>query len=136
MGFKLSGIKTDPTKETSGVWFPVGNGARVLVARITSPKYEEYLRKLGKPYGRAIRAGQIDNEAIEEITKKALAKHILLGWEGLENEDGTPIEYSLETAYKILTDPEYKDFYRMILDFAQDAEAFRNDAREEAAGNS
>jgi hypothetical protein len=134
MALSLQQFKTDSERETEGVWVDVGSDCRLLIARMNNTKYEEELRKLGKPYLRQIRMGTVDAQTLEGITIKATARAILKGWENLEGEDGKPIKFSVEKAEEVMT--KYRDFFRMVQEFAQDQEIFRQQVVEEAEGNS
>tara|TARA_Y100000310_G_C20478150_1_gene713421 strand:- start:247 stop:714 length:468 start_codon:yes stop_codon:yes gene_type:complete len=129
MAFKINKLKTT----SQGVWVDCGQGLKLKVARLGNPTYEEELRKLGKPYMRQMRLGTMNVEDIENLAKKAISKHIIQGWENLEDDDG-PIEFSPEKALELFN--EYPDFYTLVKDVSNEAELFRTDEMEEAAGNS
>ena len=130
---KLSEMQNNPEVETEGVWQNYGGGLRVKIARMSNPKYEEYLREQTKPHMRRLRSGNLENDVIEEITQKAMARYILLNWEGLKDENDQEIPYSEKKAFELLSDPKYKDFYRDISDMSQDRSLFRSQALEELA---
>ncbi len=57
---------------------------------------------------RAQRArGKISDEAQDAIMNARLKGAILLGWEGLEEEDGSPVAMTPDLVETILTDPDY-----------------------------
>ncbi len=120
--------------EQEGVWVDAG-GLKLRIARMGNPKYNEYARQLGKPHAMQIRHGAGDAaKVLEDVIKKAMARHVLLGWENLEDDAGSPIPYSEAKAMELLTG--FPDFYRMVLEFAQEAEHFKRQSREDAKGNS
>lgn len=122
----------DEKKEQEGIWEDVGDGVRVLVARIGNPLYTKEVTKLMRPYRRGIRRGSVQDDVIEAAITKAMAKTILLGWEGLEI-DGVPIEFSPEKAQEILF--EFKEFRDLISDIANELDAFKTGEDEEAEKN-
>mgnify|MGYP003109671215 CR=1 FL=1 len=134
MPLNLSQFKTDGAREIEGVWVDAGSGCELCVARMNNPKYEEELRRLGKPYLRQIRMNTIEPSTLEALTIKASARALLKGWKGLEDEDGKAIEFSVAKAEEIMT--EYRDFYRMVQELAQEQELFKQEVTEESAGNS
>jgi hypothetical protein len=132
---KLSAIKSDPELEREGVWQDYELGIRVKVARMGNQAFDECVRKLSEPHLSGFRRNKLPSEVLERITKQAVARHILLGWEGIDGEDGKPLPYSEETALEILNDPALADFYKFVLLAANEAELFRRKDMEEAAGN-
>ena len=130
---KFKGFQTDATKEAEGVWIPVVEDLQLLIARMNNPKFEEAVRKLSKPHLRQIRRGTFSSDREKEIVQRALANHVLLGWKNLEDNDDKPIEYSKEKAYELLG--QSRDFYDMVMDYANDAELFKQEEMEEAEGN-
>src|SRR5687768_6005127 len=87
---KISRLRTDQKKEAEGVWVPVGEGLEIRVARIGNPAYEAFLRRETRPVQRAVRAGMADPKAMEEISNRAMARHVLLDWRNLEDEVPDP----------------------------------------------
>lgn len=134
MGFNIERFATDEKLETEGVWVEAGSGLKLKIARLNNAAYEEELRRLGKPYMRQIRLGTVDGNVLETIAIKATAKHVLKGWEGLEDENGKEIEYTTLKAEDILL--KYRDFYKLVSEFAQEQELYRQEAMEDAEGNS
>lgn len=141
MPFDLSNIRTDPKKALDGVWMkldPEGT-VKLLIARANNPKFQAFLQEKalgkGKVTPRKLREmiSTVSN-ANSALMTEAIAKFILLGWEGLK-EDGNVVEYSVQEAIRVLGDPRYSEFKDIVLEMAQDTEEFREDAIEEVAGN-
>lgn len=130
---RLNRFETDKEKEAKGVWVDAGEGLRILVARLGNSEYQRHLQKLGRPHVQRIRNGSINIDIADDISRRAVARHILLGWENLQDNDGSDIEYSEDKAFEILT--EYRDIYEMVLGFANDVEIFRKENYEAAVGN-
>jgi len=134
---KLSDMQRDMNSVENGTWI---NGAygnlNLKIASTDKKEYVEMLRKLMKPYSRNNAWKQIDDSKFEnEIQNKCIAKHILLGWENLEDENG-PVPYSEAKAYELLCNPEYREFRDLVVALAQEEEVFRKEAREELANKS
>lgn len=123
---------TNREKEVSGVKIPIAEGVSITVARFNNPKMEEHLQRLGKPYARSIKAGQFSNTEMRKLMAKAMSHHVLLGWEGFE-EDGAPLTYSAENAERLLN--QSRDFFDLVFEAANEQQNFREDAIEEASGN-
>lgn len=130
---KLSRFTTDSTLELNGVWVDIGEGAKLLVARVGNPRYRERLRALMKPYKRQIRTDTLPEDLSEDMVLRAFSETILLGWEGLEDDNGAAVPYSREKAYELLRD--LRDFRAMVAEIAQEQEAYRA-VEAEAEGNS
>ena len=129
---KLSKFAVDAKKEEEGVWVSVdSDGAKILVARANNTRYREEFRKLLAPHRAAYRAGTLSEEIAGNILGKALARTILLGWEGIKNDDGTELVYSTKRAEEILCDPQYSDFRTLVEASSNDAELFRKTQLEE-----
>lgn len=132
---KLTRFRTDQNAELKGTWIPIGDGAELLIARLGNKDYLEFMQKNAKHLRPALRSGiATSNTELEELVRKAVARHVLLGWKNVEDEDGHPLAYSVSTAEKLLVD--LPDFYKLVLEEAQNAENFRQQTIEESRGNS
>ena len=119
---------TDETLEENGTWFPVGGGARVLVARSGNRKYAKMLTKLVEQNKKALDLNDDAADKLsEEIMVGVLAETILLGWEDLSFK-GKALEYNAENAKKVLA---IKDFRKLVAQFADDVSAFKFKETEE-----
>lgn len=132
---KLSKVKVDPKAEIDGVWCEYVLDIRVKIARIGNREYDAAIRSMSKPYTKGFRADRVPDEAMQDIVKKAVAKHIVKDWENIEDDDGSLIPYSPEAALEIFQNDEYRDFYKFVLACGNDAELFRRENMEEAKGN-
>jgi hypothetical protein len=119
---------TDETLEENGTWFPIGGGARVLVARSGNRKYG---KMLSKEVERNKKALDLNDDAAdklsEEIMIAVIAETILLGWEDVVFK-GQALEYSVPNARKLLA---IKDFRKMVGQFADDVSAYKFKETEE-----
>ena len=127
---KFSNFVMDPSKETQGVWVEAGAGLRLKIARATNRAYRDELVKLTKPHAAAIRTNSLNIELAEKLTREAAAKHIIHGWENLEDDNGNLIPFSHEKAAELFE--KSPDFLKLVLEYSNDAELFR----ESGVGNS
>lgn len=119
---------TDETLEENGTWFPIGGGARLLVARSGNRKYAKLLTKEVERNKKALDLNDDAADKLsEEIMIAVLAETILLGWEGVSFK-GEEIEYSVANAKKLLA---VKDFRKAVAQFADDVSAFKFKETEE-----
>lgn len=135
---KLSNLKVDTEKAKNGVWELVGDGFKVCVAHSNSPAYLAFLTKNARGHGRAFMKGRLDEKtmlAIKPIMKEAAARHLLVGWEGLEEDDGEDIPFSTAKAVELLTDPECEPLFNMVMEISQDEALFRKEEDEADASN-
>jgi len=130
---KLSSLKIDHEKVNKGVLCEFADGVKFLIARKPNDAFEEFMHKEIEPHLASIRAGVFDNELDKQITKKAYAHTVLLGWEGLEDDKGNPVEYSPEKAFEILNDPDYEDIYRFVVIMSNSQNLYRK--KEEASAS-
>lgn len=130
---KLSTIKKDVNAAEQGVWVNgVLGDLDVKVASAGNRKYIESLRNALKPYQRNLK--NIDDEVFTEIQNKAIAKHILVDWRNLQDDEGNEIPYSEQKAYELLQDPENEEFRKLIVSLSEESEVFRKEALEGLAG--
>lgn len=131
---KLSKLRVDKTKTQEGVWCDTGiDGLRLRVARIGNLAYRDYISKNSKALQAQARRGQIEIAEVERINKDAAAKHILVGWEGMEEDNGKAIPYSSERARKLFD--ELPDLYDMTMEYAQNMSLFLEQTKEDSKGN-
>lgn len=132
---KITAFKTDATLETEGVWVDIGDGAKLKVARLGNPEHKRIAQRLSRPH-RGILEGKnlkAQAEVAERLGIQAAAQAILRDWEGLEEEDGTAIEYSTEKAMELLAIADFRD---LVLEIADSMEAYRAEEIAESEGNS
>lgn len=123
---------TDPDLETNGVWVDIGDGSKILVARLNNPEYAAMLTARTKPYMRQMGAGTMDPKQSADILMDVYAATILLDWEGV-TEDGEDVPYSRATAKQYLTD--FKDFRKLVNEIAGGMETYRVQDLEDAEKN-
>lgn len=130
-----SQFKTDPGAETEGVWVrDVVPGVHVKIARLTSPKYREVVRRLQRPVQAQIDRGTLSPEQDVDLLVRAMAEAIITDWEGVTDEEGNALEPTVNNKLKVLR--ELPDFRSYVLEVARTQEAYRAEALEEAAKNS
>ena len=129
----LKDFMVDAKKEVEGVWVEIGDGLKMLIAGADNPEYRKYRDKILKPLIRKVRSKRLTNDDLEDLTKRAMAKHILLGWENLDDDAGKPIPYSHEKALSILR--ESRELFNIVVGYADDQAMFREESNEEAEKN-
>lgn len=141
---RLTKFKEDTQKVNEGVkqFMDETQTCWIVVARQNNPKFESELRRLLKAY-KGMRRGKIPEDIIDNCTKQAMAKHILLEMVGFEDADGDitgnkggVIEDTYENRLKVLKDKRYSEFVDLVSGISLDNELYRSETEEEDLGNS
>lgn len=123
---------TSEKLEQEGVWVPLGDGAKVKVARAGNKENRAEIKRLIAPHKVALRNDKLPDDVLETLTIKAMAGTILLDWDGIK-EDGKAVPYSRENAIRLLT--EYKDFRDQVAVLSNEITLYQAEAEAEAAKN-
>lgn len=112
---KLGALKTDLAKVEQGMWIdniPDMGDLRLKVRPIGNPDYRRVYGQLVDSTPRDKKRGGMvtDFDARQSIAGRALADTVLLGWDGLEGDDGMPLPYSPAKAKELMLDPEMTAF--------------------------
>lgn len=126
--------KYDVTARENGRWFTVDKETKILVAASGNVNYNRKIKQLASSNGIANIAKELASiekkmdidriETLRLIMAEAAVGTILLDWKGLK-EGGEVLEYSPKEAKRLLQDPAYEDFYKLVFDFANEVENFR-----------
>ena len=134
---KLKRINT--AAQTDGVVVDLGDGSSVTVRSTAGKPYTDYISERLKPYRAQIKNKTINDEALgkifTDITNDALADVVVLGWTGIQDENGVDIPYSKEKAHELFTDPAYAEFKDLVAGLAAENETFRAQVVEGVTGN-
>lgn len=108
-----------------GVWVDLQDDGSVAikVAKIGTLDYLNTVNKFSRKYQAQARLNRMTAEQIVELNARVLSDCILLDWKGIE-EDGNPIPYTRENAYRILK--EYDDLRSMVEAHANDSDLFQD----------
>lgn len=129
--FDISNLQTNLELEENGVWLPLGQGAKVKVARLGNKKYLKELRSRYKA-NRAVldMEDEAAADAGEQIAIEVYARAILKDWDGVSIDKGkTMLPFSVANAEKLLA---VKDFRERIKNYAESMENFQDKKEEEA----
>lgn len=112
-GFCLAGLKVDEEKAKNGIPFDFMGGCKLIIARGGSKGYNSYIANFFKENEQALKA---DNEAADALGQRgfieAAARHLLVGWEGVVDEKGNEVPYSVEAAEEYLAIDEVYEFVK------------------------
>ncbi len=130
---RIIAFATDKEKELEGVWFPLGDGLEILVARMNNTNYTSRVRKQMQPYQSTFQRKALKEDAAEAIQNKAMAGTIVLDWKDMQDEDGAEGPFSEEICVKYLQ--LYPEFKKAILEFAGNMDNYVLEAVKEIGEN-
>lgn len=112
---KLSSIALDPEASARGRWVPYVLDVRLLIARAGGQRFREATRRAIEARVERRGGGDLDEADRDEVTCEVLAGHVLLGWEGIDDDEtGAPLPYSREAAVKLLSDPRLEPLREFV----------------------
>lgn len=134
---KLQAIMMDPSAAKDGAWCNYMADMEFRILRSNGPKMMECMHRLMEPhYANGVKNFEdLDEAEKERIEVRSLAEAVLVDWRGVEDDDGTPIPYSVEKAEEILRMPEAVALREWIGFQSLNFDTFRTKAVKEAAGN-
>lgn len=143
---KLSDLKANLKAEVEGEWVDApelgldeatGEPVAFLVRSLHYPPYKMAIAEAQLRLGRRYPGSQLPPPEIEAVENGRLrAKHLLLGWRGIEDDAGGALAFSPETAMNLLTDPEYRPVSDAVFACARVVGTRRADQQQAVAGNS
>lgn len=129
-------FKTNNKLEKEGVTIDYGEAGKFVIARMggENSAYAKYLRAKLKQYKFQIDTDSLPADTERQILLDVFVKTVLLGWDGVTDENGKEIRFSEENAKKLLSDlPVLFDDLRSK---AQDYTNFRQEELKVEAKNS
>lgn len=134
-------FETDKNLERDGIVLDYGFNSKqqpvqIRIARAggANARFAKVLEQKMKPYKRAIANDTMDNKVAEKLLVEAYADAVILGWEGVEDRDGNPLEFTRDNVVKVLSD--LPDLFLDIQAQSQKSALFRAEVREAEQGNS
>ena len=102
---------TDKNVERDGVVLSYGKNSKnkdinIRIARAggANIRYTKLLEAAIKPYRRQLQNETMDNGVAEDITMRVYAQSVVLGWEGVEDENGNDMDFTVENCMKLFKD--------------------------------
>lgn len=129
-------FKTDKEAEKNGIIVDYGEMGRFKIARIggANSAFARMMKAKIKRYKYQIDTDTLPEEVDAQISTEVFVKCVLLGWEGVTDEDGNEILYTEENALKMMSD--LPDLRKDLSAVAQDYTNFLAHEAETAAKNS
>ena len=127
-------FKTDQNLATQGIWLDYG-GFKILVAYAgeTNTNYRRVLASKMRPYLRQLKMGTLSDEKAHALYTEVYAESVILGWEGMEDEEGKKLPFTKENVIKVMND--LPALFRDIEAQAQELSLFRAGEKAEIEKN-
>lgn len=128
--------KTDPTLELGGIILDLGEAGKFKIARAggANKRFAQKFQVLTKPYRRAIQTETLDEDTSSRLLREAYIDTVLLGWEGVSDPEGKPLDFNRANALQLLKDLPW--LFEEVRRYAEDAAAYRQVTLQVDAGNS
>lgn len=128
-------FETDENVEKEGLFLNYGKNRDgtdicIKIARAggSNTAYHKAINRKMKPYARQYQAGVMDVEVQAKILKEAFAETVVIGWEHVQEKDGTEIQFSRENCIKLFD--RLPDLFVDIQEQATKSTLFRNEVLE------
>ena len=134
MSGPYSVFRTDKALEKEGIVLDYGD-FKIKVARAggSNAAFQKALTSKIRPYKRQLDAGTIPDDVAEKLFLEVYAESVVLGWEGVTDEDGKPLPFSKENAVKLFSD--LPDLFRDVQNQAAAISNFRAEVTEDTIKN-
>lgn len=131
---------TDPQAEKEGVRFEIGVNSKgetiaFQIARAGGQNvaYFKSLETKTKPYKTQIQTGTMDADLAAKVMREVFAESVVIGWEGVEDEAGYPLEYSPGAAATLFA--QLPELYALLQEQAQNVALYRKEVLDNVAKN-
>lgn len=127
-------FKTDQALESGGVTINYGDFS-ITIARAggSNKAYQRALEKKTRPFRRAIQSDTFTNDQAMAVLREVYVETVILGWDGVTDENDNPIPFTKENCLKLFTD--LPDLFSDLMQQASNITLFREDVREEDSKN-
>ena len=127
--------KTNPKLELEGIVFDCGPDGKFMLARAggSNVRFAKNLSAKMRPHERQMDAGTMDNEVGLKLLIEVFANSIVLGWEGVKDEKGKDLPFSVENCIKLFND--LPDLFTDVREQAMKWSNYRKQEIEDAVKN-
>jgi hypothetical protein len=128
-------FKTNKSKETEGIVLDYGS-FQIKVARAggSNKRFNQAVAEKLGPQQKALQNGTLPEERIRKIMIEIHVDHVVLGWDGVTDADGNPLEFTRENAIQLFTD--LPELFADVVEQAAKFSNFRQEVIHETAKNS
>lgn len=127
---------TSKDAEVNGVIVTFGDAGKIRIARAggANERFAAAFEKKTRGKRREIEAGTLPISEQRRLSVEAFAETVVLGWEGITDRDGKPLDFNRANVIKLLT--ELPDLFDRLREEATSMTNFQVQALEADAGNS
>jgi hypothetical protein len=119
-------FKTSEDYEKDGVVIDLGVAKfRLRRSGGSNRKFATVFAKKVKPHQRALTAGTLPEEESRRMLLEVFYETVVVGWEGVTDEAGQPLEFNEANFKKLMTD--LPDLWDLIREEANNAKNFRRE---------
>ena len=116
--------------------FPLSDTASITLMPTGGEKAKVAFERMMEPYSVRLNAGgKLTEQENRKLNIEFFAKHIIKGWEGINDREGKEIKFSPETAIELLSDKKLERLFLLIVKIASDDDSFAAAREEDDAGN-
>ena len=132
---KIGALRIDTKTANEGRWveYPEVPGMRFKIARYGNAAFKRAVDKIMRPVRSVV--STMSTERLTEMQWPAVARHVLVGWDGIEDDDGNEIPYSPQKAEEFLRDERYAALTEWVLAESRNDAAITESEVKAAAGN-
>lgn len=130
----INKFATDTNAAENGVWFYLDSDEETgfLIARLGNKKYRKAAARLLGPHQQALARGSLKLDTQDRLLAQICSDTIVLDWKGITkgvDAKGEPknFPYSKEACESLLVEEKYADLVKTILEFAGEAENYREE---------
>lgn len=98
--------KTNSSLEDSGIEMEVSKGVAFQVRRYggkNAHRVSKAMAKYHKPFANKIATGNLSQEEIDRIDAQVFTEACVVGWSGVCDSEGKPLEFSFDACVEILS---------------------------------
>ena len=128
-------LMTDPAREVRGVRRLWRDGIYLTIASLNGEAYLAPRRECLRSGGDRLRELEADSPEVLDVLAPALARHILIGWEGITDSAKAPVPYTEAKALELLLHPRLRHLRRFVLEAAGEEAAYLARKIESAEGD-
>lgn len=133
-------FKADGNLERDGILLQYGENSagqpiciRIARAGGANTEFTKAMEAATKPYRRQIQTETMPLVQVQKLMHKVYAQSVVIGWENVEDEEGKPMQFSVDNCIKLFQD--LPDLFLDLQEQAQRAVLFRAEIRDADAGN-
>ena len=135
-----SQYKTDQDLEVNGIVLNYGKNSKgqnidIRIARAggSNTKFAKVAEVVLKPYRRQLNNETLDITVLDGLFRIIYAKAVVVGWSGVEDEAGNPLDFTEQNVVKVFED--LPDLFADVRAAAEKQSLFRREALEDESKN-